>query len=359
MARLRLGIIGAGSWTVASHLPSFALRRDDLEFVGIARKGKDLLDKIATDWGFSVASENYRDVLDAGLDICLVASPPGLHHEHAKAAMEAGAHVLVEKPVAIAPADAWDLVDTATRLRRHLLVAFGWNYRPIVREAKRLMDDRALGTAEMVAVTMVSPTRELLSNTGQYPQYSPEALPEPRTWIDPALSGGGYGQAQLSHALGLALWLTGLRGADVFSFMSAPLDAPVELHDAISIRYASGAIGTVSGGSCHTNADANKHQLEVRVIGSDGQLLIDLGRDTLSAFRAAEQEEIRPPLEPNAGMYDCIGPPHTLIDLALGREADNCSPGELGARTVELLEAAYRSSTSGEVEHIERASRTR
>jgi predicted dehydrogenase len=353
MARLRLGIIGAGSWTVASHLPSFALRRDELEFIGVARKGKVLLDKIATTWGFTVASEDYHDVLDAGLDICLVASPAGLHHEHAKAAMEAGAHVLVEKPVTISPAEAWDLVQTAKRLDRHLLVAFGWNYRPIVRTAKQLMDEATVGQVEQVAVVMASPTRELLSNTGQYPQASPEAVPESGTWTDPVLSGGGYGQAQLSHAFGLALWLTGLRGAEVFSFMSAPLDAPVELHDAIALRYGNGAIGTVSGGSCHLNADANRHQLEVRVIGSEGQLLIDLGRDALSCFRTADQETIRPPLEPNAGAYDCIGPPHALIDLALGRHVENCSPAELGARTVEVLAAAYRSAASGAIERVE------
>ena len=61
--------------TVASHLPNFAKRRDDVEFVGVARKGRELLQKIRDDWGFEVASEDYRDVIEAGIDICLVASP--------------------------------------------------------------------------------------------------------------------------------------------------------------------------------------------------------------------------------------------------------------------------------------------
>ena len=87
MSRLRLGIIGAGSWTVASHLPNFARRADEVEFVAVCRKGRGMLDRIRDDWGFAVASEDYRDVLEAGIDICLVASPPSLHHEHAKAAL--------------------------------------------------------------------------------------------------------------------------------------------------------------------------------------------------------------------------------------------------------------------------------
>ena len=46
MAKLRLGVIGAGSWAVASHLPNFAKRRDEVEFVGVCRKGPELLEKI-------------------------------------------------------------------------------------------------------------------------------------------------------------------------------------------------------------------------------------------------------------------------------------------------------------------------
>ncbi len=355
MAKLRLGIIGAGSWVVASHLPNLAQRRDEIEFVAVSRKGPLLLQKIKDDWGFAHASEDYRDVIDAGIDLCVVASPTGLHHEHAKAALEAGAHVLVEKPVTIDPADAWDLVHTAEQQDRHLLCSFGWNYKPIVRAAKRLLDEQGIGEVEQMTIAMASVLRELLSNTGAYPDASPDAVPEPPTWTDPRLSGGGYGQGQLSHALGLALWLTGLRGEEVFAFTSAPLGAPVELHDAASIRYGGGAIGTMSGGSAHLNAGANKHQLEVRAIGSEGQFHIDLWRELVWLFRAPDQD-FRPELDPDAGVYDCNGPPHALVDLALGKEVENLSPGELGARTVEVLDALYRSAESGAVARVDAAS---
>jgi predicted dehydrogenase len=349
MTKLRLGVIGAGSWAVSSHLPNFAAR-DDVEFVAVARKGRDMLEKIRADFGFRHASEDYRDVLDAGVDICLIASPTGLHHEHAKAAMEAGAHVLVEKPFTIAPADAWDLADTAERLGRHVVVAFGWNYKPMVRELKREIDAHGIGEVEQVAIQMASVCRELLSNTGAYPDAAPETIPEQRTWTDPAVSGGGYGQAQLSHALGLALWLTGLRGESAFALMSAPLDAPVELHDAITMRYEGGAIGTMAGGSCHLGAGGNKHQLEVRAIGSEGQVQVDVEREIAWLWRP--DHEYRPALADGDGAYDCDGPPATLVDLALGREVENHSPAELAARTVELLDAAYRSARTGRLEPV-------
>ncbi len=354
MAKLRLGVIGAGSWAVMSHLPNFAKRRDEVEFVAVARKGREMLAKIRDDWGFEIGSEDYHDVIDAGIDICLVASPTGLHHEHAKAALEAGAHVLVEKPVTIDPALAWDLVETADRLGRHLLISFGWNYRPMVRKAKELMSRQGVGTIEQLMLHMASTTRELLLNTGSYPQASPETVPEQSTWTDPRLSGGGYGQAQLSHALGLTYWLcTELEPVELFAFMSAPQCAPVELHDAVAMRFANGAVGTMDGGSTHVNAGGNKHQVELRVIGSEGQFHIDLHREALWLFRAPA-EDFRPQLEANAGLYDCDGPPNTLVDLALGRPVENCSPGWLGARTVETLEACYRSAASGAVAKVAR-----
>ena len=55
-------------------------------------------------------------------------------------------------------------------------------------------------------------------------------------------------------------------------------------------------------------------------------------------------------LPANAGVYDCVGPLNALIDAAQGRRIENCSSGELGARTVEALDVAYRSVVSRSVE---------
>jgi predicted dehydrogenase len=348
--KLRLGVIGAGSWAVASHLPNFA-KRDEVELVAVARKGPELLAKIKHDFGFELASEDYHDVLAAGIDICLVSSPTAYHHEHAKAALEAGAHVLVEKPVTIDPSDAWDLVQTAEREGLHLVCSFGWNFMPMLQNAKTLIDEKGIGEVEHVVVHMSSVTRELLSNTGAYPAAAPESVPEQRTWTDPALSGGGYGQAQLSHALGLALWLTGLRGQEVFAFMSTILDSPVEHYDAVSMRFTNGAIGTMAGGSAHLGYDGNKHELALRAIGSEGHFACDLQRELVWLYRAGG-EDLRLPVAPGDAAYNCDGPPNTLVDLALGRQVVNWAPGELGARTVEILDAAYRSAESGRPEPV-------
>ncbi|HEX5191775.1 MAG TPA: Gfo/Idh/MocA family oxidoreductase [Solirubrobacteraceae bacterium] len=341
--KLRLGVIGAGSWALASHLPNLARRSDEVEFVAVCRHGAQPLAAVAREYGFEHASEDYRDVIEAGIDICVVSSPSAMHHEHAKAALEAGAHVLVEKPVTIHPADAWDLVATAARNDRHLLCSFGWNYLPMLRSAHELLQREGVGEVQQLNISMSSVTRELLSGQGAYPDADQRFAPESRTWNDPRLSGGGYGQAQLSHALGLALWLTGLRGDEAFSFMSTALDAPVELYDACAVRYRGGAIGTIAGGAAHEGYDANKHQLDVRMIGSEGHFLCDLQREIVWLYRS-DGTDITLDVQPGAALYNCDGPPNALVDLAFGRPVQNCSPGELGARTVELLDAMYRSA---------------
>lgn len=360
MARLRLGIIGAGSWTVSSHLPNLVRRRDlgEVEFVIVNRRNPELLGRIKDRFGFQKASTDWQDVIAERPDLVVVGSPPGYHFQQAKAALEAGAHVMCEKPFTIDPADAWELDRTVKRTGRQLFVSYGWNYRPMVIRAHQVMhEDGGIGEIEHVSLHMDSVTRELLSETGDYPGADPEAIPQADTWSRPETSGGGYGQAQLTHLLGVALWLTDLRGQDVFALMSAPLNAKVELHDAVSMRFTNGAIGTMGGASSHLGGANNRHAVEVRAVGSRGQFHLDLRDNVLWRYRPGG-DDMREPLAADAGLYDCSGPIDAVVDAGLGRNPANNSPAELGARTVEILHAAYRSAKSGALERVTTLDRT-
>ncbi len=114
MAKLRVGVIGAGSWTVSSHLPNLVRRRDagDVELTIVSRRNEELLGRIKDKFGFERATTDWQEVIAAEPDVVVVGSPPGWHHAHAKAALEAGAQVMCEKPFTIDPADAWDLDET-------------------------------------------------------------------------------------------------------------------------------------------------------------------------------------------------------------------------------------------------------
>ena len=67
MARLRLGVIGAGSWTVSSHLPNLVRRRDagEVEFTIVNRRNPALLGRIKDDFGFQQATDDWHEVIAA------------------------------------------------------------------------------------------------------------------------------------------------------------------------------------------------------------------------------------------------------------------------------------------------------
>jgi len=221
-----------------------------------------------------------------------------------------------------------------------------------------MVEDGGVGDVEHIMVAMASGTRELLKATGGYEGSATDFMPDWDTWTDPAISGGGYGPAQLSHAMGLALWLSGERARQVFALMNN-VGARVDLHDAISIRYESGATGSLSGASCPGPANAiqvedepwPRHQLQIRIYGSEGQLIVDLERDFLWHYRE-DGIDNKVDLPEHAGLYLCDGPPNTLIDLTRAKDVPNRSPGELGARAVEVVATAYESVRRGALANV-------
>jgi len=79
----------------------------------------------------------------------VVGSPTGFHHEHAKSTLESGAHVICEKPVTIDHKDAWDVIEVAEKMRKHIINSFGRTYMDIVTKAKKLILTQGIGESHM------------------------------------------------------------------------------------------------------------------------------------------------------------------------------------------------------------------
>jgi predicted dehydrogenase len=352
--KARLGFIGAGWWATANYIPLLA-KRDDVELAAVCRLGAAELRRVRERFGFPFATESAGELVEQpGLDGVVVTSPHTLHHKHAKLALERGLHVMCDKPLCTRAEHARELVRLAGARNLHLLVPYGWNYKPFIQEAKRWMEQKAVGDIQYVLCHMASPIRDLLegkpfaaeANSGQAGGLLFE--PDPRTWADPQVAGGGYGHAQLSHSTGMLCWLTGLVPESVYALMAAP-GARVDLYDALSVRFAGGAIGTVSGAGTVPPAGNAQFQVDLRIFGSEGMLLLDCERARLELRRHDGRCE-RLELPPDAGAYTCDGPPNNFVDLILGKTTVNGSPGEAAMRSVLLLDAAYRSAASGQVE---------
>lgn len=357
MARkVRLGFIGAGWWATANHIPVLA-QRDDVELVAVCRLGKAELQQVKDRFGFQTATESAEEMARQPLDAVVVTSPHTLHFEHARLALERGLHVMCDKPMCTRGAHARELVRLASEKNLHLLVPYGWHYKPFVQTAKQWMDEGAVGNVQFAMCHMASPIRDLLQgkkfqtddNSGQAGSAMFE--PDPKTWADPNTAGGGYGHAQLSHATGMLFWLTGLMPRSVYARMAAP-GAAVDLYDAISVTFEGGAIGTVSGAGTVPPSGMSGFQVDLRIFGSDGLLMLDLERARLE-LRRHDGAHRKIDLPAGSGAYECTEPPNNFIDLIVGKTTTNHAPGEAAMRSVLLLDAAYRSAASGQVEMVQ------
>jgi predicted dehydrogenase len=96
-------------------------------------------------------------------DAVLVASPPRTHHVVAKAALEAGKHVLCEKPLATTLEDAIDLVETADKAKRILMVSQNYRYNAPFRAVQRLVAEGDLGELASIKITCRRDTRTLFA----------------------------------------------------------------------------------------------------------------------------------------------------------------------------------------------------
>jgi predicted dehydrogenase len=115
------------------------------------------------------------------------------------------------------------------------------------------------------------------------------------------------------------------------------------MYDAASVRFENGAIGVVSGAA--TLPANDKFQVDLRIFGTEGILLLDMERERM-VVRRHDGKHREAAIEPGTGAYDCAAPPHRFIEVIKG-EARNDSSGELGARSVELVSAMFASSRAG------------
>ena len=100
--KARIAVIGAGWWATEYHIPFLKERKSDVDLVAVCRLGVDELEFIKQRFDISIASESFQETIERSKpDGVIVSSPHVAHFEHAKAAIEAGAHVLVEKPMTV------------------------------------------------------------------------------------------------------------------------------------------------------------------------------------------------------------------------------------------------------------------
>lgn len=336
---LKVGVIGAGWWATTNHIPELA-KRADVKLAAVCRLGRDLLGEIQQTFGFPFATEDYHELLEQPLDAVVIASPHHLHYEHARAALERGCHVLIEKPMTLDPRQAWELVELAERRNLTLMLPYGWHYKSFTQEAFARISAGDIGKIEYALCHMASPWKSFLDPQMRVmSQWTPSlAAPDPATWQVKA-NGGGYAHGQITHSAALLFWLTGLRATEVSCRMTAPHRA-VDEYNAAHVLFDNGAIGTLSGAA--NLVDDDPFQVDLRIFGSEGVLLLDVERERMQ-IRRHDGRHYEARIPAGEGAYSCEGPPHRFIEVIRG-QGRNDSSGYVGAATVELIAAMFDSA---------------
>src|SRR5712691_9308644 len=144
--RLGIGVIGAGRWANWAHLPGW-VRDERCQLVAVCDRDLDRANKAGQEFGAQVVTGDYRELLARDdIDIIDVVTRDSDHFELNMAALEAGKHVLSEKPVAHDFRDVRRAADLAAASGLKTKVGLTFRYSPAIRYCKHLIDSGSLGT---------------------------------------------------------------------------------------------------------------------------------------------------------------------------------------------------------------------
>jgi predicted dehydrogenase len=144
-SKVRVGVLGAGAWAQFAHLPGF--KRDPrCELVAIADPLVDRARAFAAEFGIPHVYETHEELIArADIDLVDVCTPSATHFELSMAALEAGKHVLCEKPVAYDYTETRRAAALAASKGLKTKLGFTFRYAPAMRYMKALIDEGFIG----------------------------------------------------------------------------------------------------------------------------------------------------------------------------------------------------------------------
>lgn len=336
-------VLSAGSWSQHSHLPTL-LADPAVDVVAVTSPDHRIREQIGSRWPHLTVTDDPAVALAASPDLVIVSSPPATHEGLVTAALESGAHVLVEKPFATETAAARRMVEAAKVRNRSLLVGFSWSSCPAIQTGYAWASD--VGRVDHIEGRLVVNTRGLMTGSVEGGWGGPVATTT-STYTDPALSGGGVGMVSMAHLLSIVFWICDERPAEV-ACVTYPVGPGLDLHMSLIARTPSGAtmtINTLSG-----QAAMDRPEWLLGLYGDGGDLRVDTTNDR-TWFCSADGER-RERQQPGAGMVDQHLPTRTAVAVARGAPVPAALSAQLGAEVVAVTHAAYRAASSGRWERV-------
>ena len=369
---VKMGVIGCGSIANIAHFPAIS-RCKEAKLVAVCDTDGDRAQAVASKWGAEQWFVDYRKMLEkCKLDAVVIATPNNVHRNQTIAAANAGAHVVVEKPMAVTNGEAWDMVNACKKNKVKLMIGCDRRFFTQNQWAKELIEEGIIGRLLMSRASL---------HEHWYNYQNHVAASDFRLRAD--VAGGAAINDTGAHVIDLLTWLNGSKVKRVVG-VAKRLAMPAEytLCDdtaLVMMEFDNGAFATVScnrfspavnaatelcgtEGTIFTATDAtNPFQSWPMAVYTNKDFTVDSLPPILKNFRWPElfwgedimNENVRkrwvpiaPPRYPSnyekmlAHFLDC------LIN-----DKDPLVSGEDGARAVEVMCATWKSmETNGWVD---------
>lgn len=334
MEKVRFGIIGCGriAQRHAEHINNKG------ELVAIC----DTVKEKADDLGSKYKARAYYSIDDLlqsekELDVVSICSPNGLHAEHAVKALNAGVHVLCEKPMAISVYQCGEMIKAAERSNKRLFAIKQNRFNPPVEAVKRIIDEGRLGKIFSIQLNCFWNRNE------DYYHNS---------WKGTLKLDGGTLYTQFSHFIDLLYWLVGdVKTVQAFMANYAH-QGIIEFEDTgvVILEFHSGSIGSIN----YTVNSYGKNMegsltifAEKGTVKIGGQYLNELEYQSIEGYEIENLPEGNK--ANNYGHYQGSMSNHdkvydNLIGVLQNNAAISTSSFE-GLKTVEIIEKIYKSAT--------------
>ncbi len=361
---IKIGIIGCGSIANIAHFPAIQ-KRKEAKLVAVCDIDAQRAEEMAAKWGAEQWFTDYRLMFQkAKLDAVVIATPNNAHRNQAVAAANHGVHVVVEKPMAVTNAEAWDIVNACKRNKVKLLVGCDRRFFTQNQWAKELIEAGIIGRLLMSRASL----HEHWYNYQNHVAYSNFRL-------DVRIAGGAAISDTGAHVIDLLTWFNGSKVRRVVGIAKRmAMQAEYTLCDDTALammEFENGAFATVScnrfspavnsaaelcgtEGTIFTATDAtNPFQSWPMAVYTDKEFTADNLPPILKNFRWPELFWVEDIIHENVRKrWVPIAPPrfpsnyekmleHFLTCLIDGKEP--LVSGEDGARAVEVMCGVWKS----------------
>lgn len=352
MEKYKIGILGCGK---VAHLHAKAiLGIPEAELTAVWSRSKETAEKFAAQYGVKAYQSINKMITENQIDLVVVCTPHPFHKEPTIEAAQAGANVLVEKPLASTLVDCDEMIAVCRENRVKLGVISQRRWYAPVKRVKQAIEDGKIGKPALGTISILG--------WRDHAYYDADAWRG--TW---QMEGGGVLVNQAPHQLDILLWMMG--DIDEVYGIWKNLNHPyIEVEDtAVAIvRFKNGGIGNI----LVSNSQKPGIHGKVHIHGENGAS-VGIQTDGGAMFIAGSSGVLEPPVN---DLWTVPGEEHLLqqwkqedseffqqIDattfymkeqiedfiLALKDNREPLVTGEQGRKTVELFTAIYRSARDG------------